>query len=221
MNTPSNSVSRRGFVKGAALLSAAPFFSNFSIIKHFQGEKVRLACIGIGNQGANDVFAMAKTGLAEFVAFCDVDMGASQTLPVLQKFPDVPRFQDYRVMFDKMGKDFDAVLIGVPDHSHFPITMHALKSGKHVYVEKPMARTFQEVELMMAAAKKNPKLVTQMGNQGHSEGNYFQFKAWKEAGIIKDVTSMVAHMNSPRRWHGWNTNIKSFPAAETIPTTLD
>jgi hypothetical protein len=73
----------------------------------------------------------------------------------------------------------------------------------------------------MKAAKKYNKVVTQMGNQGHSEANYFQFKAWKEAGIIKDVTSITAHMNSPRRWHGWNTDIKSFPAAETLPASLD
>jgi hypothetical protein len=90
-----------------------------------------------------------------------------------------------------------------------------------VYVEKPMARTFNEVELMMAAAKKHSHLVTQMGNQGHSEANYFQFKAWQEAGIIKDVTSMTAHMNSARRWHGWDTNIKKFPAGEAVPSTLD
>lgn len=66
-----------------------------------------------------------------------------------------------------------------------------------------MARTFQEVELMMRAEKKFG-VVTQMGNQGHSEANYFQFKAWKEAGLIKDVTAITAHMNNPRRWHGWN-----------------
>jgi hypothetical protein len=93
--------------------------------------------------------------------------------------------------------------------------------GKRVYWEKPMARTFNEVELMMKAAQKYPKVVTQMGNQGHSEGNYFQFKSWVEAGIIKDVTSVVAHMNSARRWHTWDTKIKSFPPAETPPSTLD
>lgn len=60
-----------------------------------------------------------------------------------------------------------------------------------------------------------------MGNQGHSEANYFQFKAWKEAGIIKDVTAVTAHMNSSRRWHGWDTNIKNFPATEPTPETLD
>ena len=60
-----------------------------------------------------------------------------------------------------------------------------------------------------------------MGNQGHSEANYFQFKAWKEAGIIKDVTAITAHMNSARRWHGWDVNMKDFPRAETVPATLD
>lgn len=60
-----------------------------------------------------------------------------------------------------------------------------------------------------------------MGNQGHSDANYFQFKTWVEAGIIKDVTAITAHMNSPRRWHTWDPKIISFPPAEPIPSTLD
>ncbi len=215
--TPASS--RRTFLKNAALLTSAAAFPSF--ISKNSGDKVNLACIGIGNQGGLDVMSLYSTGLCNIVALCDVDMGAPQTLKVLEKFPDVPRFQDFRQMFDKMGNQFEAVSIGVPDHSHFPITMMALGMGKHVFVEKPMARTFHEVELMMAAARKHPHLVTQMGNQGHSEANYFQFKAWKEAGIIKDVTAMTAHMNSPRRWHSWNPNIKNFPPAEAIPSTLD
>ena len=234
MNDPmnANKKSRRSFLKKALTLSAAsavaPSVWNNTSASIFEktsfrkaGEKVNLACIGIGNQGGSDVFSMFNTGLCNLVAFCDVDMGAAQTLEVLKKFPDVPRFQDFRKMFDKMGSQIEAVTIGVPDHSHFPITMMALGLGKHVFVEKPMARTFHEVELMMMAARKYPKLATQMGNQGHSEGNYFQFKAWKEAGIIKDVTAITAHMNSSRRWYGWDPTIKSFPAAETIPSTLD
>lgn len=227
----SNEKSRRSFLKNTALLSAASAFpalwtnaspkSAFGTSTLKAGEKVNLACIGIGNQGGSDVKSFAKTGLANFVAFCDVDMGAPQTQEVLKMFPDVPRFQDFRTMFEKMGSQIEAVAIGVPDHSHFAITMLALSLGKHVFVEKPMARTFNEVELMMKAAKKRPSLVTQMGNQGHSEGNYFQFKAWKEAGIIKDVTAISAHMNSARRWHGWDTKIKNFPAGEPIPSTLD
>jgi predicted dehydrogenase len=93
------------------------------------GEKVNLACIGIGNQGGLDVASFAKTGLANFVAFCDVDMGAPQTLKVLEQYPDVPRFQDFRTMFDKMGSQIEAVTIGIPDHAHFPPTMMALGFG--------------------------------------------------------------------------------------------
>jgi hypothetical protein len=183
-------------------------------------DKVNLACCGIGNRGAEIIRALHATGLANVVALCDVDMGAPQTQKIIEMFPDVPRFQDFRVMFDKMGKDIEAITVGTPDFSHFPITMHAMAMGKHVYVEKPMARTFQEIELMMAGAKKY-KVATQMGNQGHSEGNYFQFKAWKDAGIIKDVTAMTAHMNGRRRWHDWDVNMNKYPAAEPLPSTMD
>ncbi|MFM2232920.1 MAG: hypothetical protein RJB31_1621, partial [Bacteroidota bacterium] len=149
---------------------------------------------------------------------CDVEMGAPNTLEIMKMFPNVPRFQDFRVMFDKMGKQFDAITAGVPDFSHFPITMLAMSEGKHVYVEKPMAHTFHEVELMMAAEKKY-KVACQMGNQGHSEENYFQFKAWKDAGIIKDVTAITAFMNNGRRWHGMK--VSDFLPAQPIPETMD
>lgn len=184
-------------------------------------ERVNLACCGIGNRGAEIIRSLYNTGLVNIVALCDIDMGAPHTAGIIEMFPNVPRYQDFREMFDKAGNQIDAVSIGVPDHSHFPITMMAMALGKHVYVEKPLARTFNECELLMKAADKYSNVVTQMGNQGHSEANYFQFKAWVDAGIIKDVTKMSAHMNSPRRWHGWDTNIKTFPAAERIPDTLD
>ncbi|WP_316813880.1 Gfo/Idh/MocA family oxidoreductase [Pedobacter heparinus] len=221
--------SRRHFLKQTVMLSAAAAITPGVLMGMNKGdirlaspnERVNLACIGIGNRGADIIRDLYKTGLVNIVALCDVDMGAAHTAAILKDFPDVPRFQDFRKMFDKMSNQIDAVTVGVPDFSHFPITMMAMGLGKHVYVEKPMARTFNEVELMMKAAKKYKKVVTQMGNQGHSEANYFQFKAWKEAGIIKDVTAITAHMNAPRRWHGWDTHIKAFPAAETLPNTLD
>lgn len=181
-------------------------------------DKVNLACCGIGNRGADVVKALHKSGLANVVALCDVDMGAPHTLEVIKMFPNVPQFKDFRVMFDKMGKQFDAITAGVPDFSHFPITMLAMSQGKHVYVEKPMAHTFQEVELMMKAEKKY-KVACQMGNQGHSEENYFQFKAWTEADIIKDVTQITAFMNNGRRWHGMK--VSDFLPAQPIPDTLD
>lgn len=219
---------RRHFIKTST--SAAFGLAGISIIPSMvlgkplgyiaPSDKVNLACCGIGHRGGAITKSLHDTGLANIVAFCDVDMGAPHTEEVLKQFPDVPRFQDFREMFDKMGNQIDAVSVGTPDFSHFPITMLAMSLGKHVYVEKPMARTFNEVELMMKGAKKY-KVATQMGNQGHSEGNYFQFKAWKDAGIIQDVTAITAHMNGRRRWHGWDPNISKFPAKEPIPETMD
>ena len=112
-------------------------------------------------------------------------------------------------------------MAAVPDHIHFPIAMAALAHGKHIYLEKPMVRTFLEAELLMQMARRHPELATQVGNQGHSEANYFQFKAWQEAGIIKDVTAVTAHMNNSRRWHKFDPAIKHLPEAEPLPRGMD
>ena len=221
--------SRRDFLKQVTALTAAAAIPGSVMAAEAErpqprkikaGEKVNLACVGIGNRGGDILNDFYRTGLCEVVALCDVDLGAPHTKRTLDKFPGVPTFQDFRDMFRKMGDRIDAVCIGTPDHSHFPIAMLAMSLGKHVYVEKPMAHSFYEVELMMEAEKKYG-VVTQMGNQGHSEANYFQFKAWKEAGIIKNVRAVTAHMNNSRRWHGWDTNIQSFFPEEPVPSTLD
>lgn len=217
-------LSRRSFIQRATMAGGAVLLSN-SVLGEVKlasaNERVNLACVGIGNRAGEIIRALYKTGLCNIVALCDVDMGASHTAEIMKMFPDVPRFQDFRKMFDKMGDQIDAVSVGTPDFSHYAIAMLAMDLGKHVYVEKPLAHTFWENELLIQKAKRNPKVVTQMGNQGHSEANYFQFKAWKEAGVIKDVTQIDAHMNMPRRWHGWDVNMKGFPYPERIPDTLD
>lgn len=219
---------RRNFIKtGSSVLSAAAGISIIpsTVLGKASGsiapsDKVNLACCGIGHRGGGITKSLNATGLANIVALCDVDMGAPHTQEVIDMFPDVPRFQDFREMFDKMGDKIETVSVGTPDFSHFPITMLAMSMGKHVYVEKPMARTFKEVELMMECAKKH-NVATQMGNQGHSEANYFQFKAWVEAGVIKDVTAITAHMNGRRRWHGWDVNMSQYPSGMPVPETLD
>src|SRR5690606_4661926 len=106
--------SRRSFLKQAAVVAAAPhlLMANKALggIKRIDtNERVNLACIGIGNRGGEIIDALYETGLANIVAFCDVDMGAPHTIEMLKKFPDVPRFQDFRTMFDKMDNAIDAV----------------------------------------------------------------------------------------------------------------
>ncbi|MBI5706625.1 MAG: Gfo/Idh/MocA family oxidoreductase [Armatimonadetes bacterium] len=181
-------------------------------------DKVNLACCGIGNRGADIIRALNATGIANVVALCDTEIGAPRTQAILKEFPNLPHFRDFRQMFDRMGKQFDAVSIATPDHSHFPIAMLAMSQGKHIYVEKPLAHSFRQIELMMAAEKKY-RVACQMGNQGHSEANYFQFKAWTEAGIIKNVTKITAFMNSPRRWHGMIAT--GYLPEQPIPELMD
>ena len=226
-----NMVTRRDFLKTGGFATAGLALGGISAVNAMNAasqnrvkganRKVNLACVGIGNRGAEIINDFEKTGLANIVALCDVDLGAKHTQKILAQYPNAKQFTDFRVMFDKMGNEIDAVAAAVPDFAHFPIAMMAMSLGKHIYVEKPMARTFYEAELMMQAAKKYPKVVTQVGNQGHSDANYFQFKAWQKAGIIKDVTEVTAHMNGGRRWHPYDPAIKKFPDAQPIPETLD
>ncbi|NMA30931.1 MAG: Gfo/Idh/MocA family oxidoreductase, partial [Candidatus Methanofastidiosa archaeon] len=210
---------RREFLRTAELASAGLAFSGFSSKTNAasysrimgSGKKVNVAFIGIGNRGWDIIREFDKTGLTNVVALCDVDLNAEHTQHALKEYPNAKRFKDFREMFDKMGNEIEAVAVSTPDFSHFPACMLAMSLNKHVFVEKPMARTFHEVQLMIDSAKKHKNVVTQMGNQGHSEANYFQFKAWKEAGIIKDVTAITAHMNNARRWHSWDPNIIKLP----------
>lgn len=231
-----NKISRRKFLKNAAAISSALAVPSIIVgteigctgspqtnkSKRIIGAngRVDVAMIGIGNQGKDVIKEFDKTGLCNVVAFCDVDMGAVHTQEITSLFPGVPKYRDFRKLFDEMGDKIDAVMVATPDHSHFPICMAAMKLGIHVYVEKPLARTFYECELLMEAEKQYG-VITQMGNQGHSEANFFQFKAWKNAGIIKDVTAITAHMNNERRWHAWDPKMVSYPKGEAIPANMD
>lgn len=215
INPGQSGITRRGFVKIAA---ASTLYSLIPGRVMGANEKVNVAFIGCGGMGAGDAKTIYGTGLVNPVALCDVALGTGHTAEIEKQFGGIPKFRDFRRMFDKMADQIDACTIAVPDHSHFPIAMLAMSLGKHVYVEKPLAHTFREIDLMMAAEKKY-KVSCQMGNQGHSGGNYHQFKAWTEAGLIKDVTRVTAFMNGGRRWHPWKFD--AYPKGETAPEGMD
>lgn len=221
--------SRRDFLKSAATASAITAFPNIlkaATVK--PNERINLACVGIGARGADDVNGLMSTGMFNLVAVCDTQMGAKHTQSILKKYPNVPRFQDFRKMFDKMEKQIDAASVGIPDHTHFPVSMHAMKLGKCVYVEKPLAHTVKECNLLIKAEKKY-KVACQMGNQGHSGANYYQFRAMVKAGIMDNIVKMDAHMTKGRRWHKWNAQVpikgmsweEWFNKADKMPKEMD
>ena len=212
--------SRRMFIGGLGAAAAAMGSGGCATL--FGPDKVRLACVGIGQQAWNDIQAFEKTGLVHIAALCDTDLDGPQCEAALKRYPDAPRFRDFRVMLDKMDGRIDAVAVMNPDFSHFPALMAAMKRGLAVFSEKPLAHTFEECELLMAAEKKYG-VVTQMGNQGHSGNNYHQFKHYVETGVIdiSKLKHLTAHMNNPRRWHKWNGKVTQFPPAEQMPKGID
>ena len=212
-------ITRKSFLRAALAAGAFPFIGCQT---GRSGSKVRLACVGIGQQAWNDIQQFQKTGLCEIAALCDTDLDGPQCVEALKAFPNAPRFCDFRKMLDVMDGRIDAVAVMNPDFSHFPALMAAMKRGLAVFAEKPLAHTFEECELLMQAAAKYG-VVTQMGNQGHSGENYFQMRDYVAKGIIDPakVTKIVTHMNNPRRWHKWNGKVSAFPKGEELPKGLD
>ncbi len=226
MTNHPKSQSRRQFLKRSTLFASFSVLpSSFVLGQQSSGGqlppsgKVNLAAVGIGNQGRGDLENLFKSGHCNVVALCDVDLFGKHTQSSQQAHSNARRFTDFRVMFDEMADEIDAVLIAIPDHAHFCVAMLAMSLGKHVFVEKPLAHTFGQCERLIDLADRSG-VVTQMGNQGHSGANYFQFKAWKEAGVIKDVERISAFMNKDRRWHGWGASVTEYPS-QPLPDGMD
>src|SRR5690554_2634596 len=152
---------RRDFLKSTALATAGLAMGGISTKMSAAGynrivganKKVNLAYIGIGNRGLEVIKQFANTELANVVALCDVDLGADHTKEALGMYPKAKRFKDFREMFDKLGNEIEAVSICTPDFAHFPAVMMSMTEGKHVFVEKPLTRTFHESELLIKASR--------------------------------------------------------------------
>ena len=143
--------------------------------------RINLAAIGCGGQAGHDLGQMLGENI---VALCDVD--ERRAAEMFRKLPEAKRYRDYRRMFDEMGDRIDAVLVATPDHTHAMAAMAAIKRGKHVFCEKPLAHSVAEVRaLRREAADRN--LITQMGNQGHSTESIRVFCEWIRDGAIGDV----------------------------------
>ena len=217
-------MNRRSFIKGILASGTFPLLPACSLIPlgYSTNSRVRLACVGIGNQAWSDIGKFEKTGLCEIVALCDTDLEGPQCRDALADYPDAPRFTDFRKMLDAMVGKADAVAVMTPDHSHFPALMDAMRHGFAVFSEKPLCHTFREHELLLAEARRTG-VVTQMGNQGHSEANLYQFRHYVETKVLDPakVVRLVAHMNNDRRWYKYGGKVTGFPEAEELPKGLD
>ncbi len=214
-NKKKSEITRRDFLGGAAAVAA------FTIVpRHLLGqsgqkspnEKLNIAGIGVGGKGFSDMQSVQGENI---VALCDVDHAYAAR--AFQEFPRAKIYTDYRVMLDKQ-KDIDAVIVATPDHTHAVITMAALKSGKHVFCQKPLTHSMYEAQQVAKVAKETG-MATQMGNQG---------QASEEARVLAELI-MDGAIGPVREIHGWSNrhpdiSPRGIPRpADTppVPATLD
>ncbi len=155
-------------------------------------EKLNIAGIGIGGKGDSDINQAGNHG--NVVAICDIDDNTLNKKAA--RFPKAKKYNDFRKMFDEMGKSIDAVTVSTPDHTHAAASMMAIKMGKHVYCQKPLTHTVREARELRLAARKY-KVCTQMGNQGSAENGLREAVEVIQAGGIGPVTEVHVWTNRP------------------------
>ena len=216
--TPVAGTSRRDFIKNTSLAAAG-----FMIVPRFvlggkgytaPSDMLNVAGIGAGGKGESDIAAFAKSGKANIAYLCDVD--DRRSAKTRAAFPKAKYYKDWREMYEKESKNFDAVSVSTPDHNHAIIAYHAMEMGKHVYVQKPLTHDIWEARLLTDAAKKF-KVVTQMGNQGASNDGTRLMSEWYDANLIGDVHTVYCWTNRPV----WPQGIKWPEQSTNIPPELD
>jgi predicted dehydrogenase len=214
-------LTRREFVAGAgkATLGAvaaigAPLILPSRVLGRGQrapSDTVNVAIVGFGGMGSQNALVLAQTD--HIGAVCDVDFAYSEGrvaakltdqqnnprpdgLKLREQFSKAKRYTDFREMLAK-EKGVDGVVVATPDHLHAVIAKAAMDLGKHVYVQKPLTATVHEARVLRERALANPKLVTQMGNQGHSSEGARLINEWIGAGIIGPVHEVHVWTNRP------------------------
>jgi len=210
--------SRREFLKTSGIAAAS-----FMIVPRFvlggkgyiaPSDRLTVASVGVGGKGWSDINYFDKSGKANVAFLCDVD--DRSMAPATKKFPNAKIYKDWRKLFDEQSKNFDAVSVSTPDHTHAIVAYHAMQLGKHVYVQKPMTHDIAEARLLTTAAKQY-KVVTQMGNQGASNDGTRLLSEWYDAGLIGDVHTVYCWTNRPV----WPQGIAWPTPDPNIPKELD
>jgi predicted dehydrogenase len=210
------SIDRRGFLKtglAASGLGIAPF--NILKAGPSPNSKVNIACIGVGGQGGGEANLLALADNVNLVGMCDVDEARykSRGGGRYSRLRGIRFWRDYRVMFDKIGKEIDAIHTATPDHARFAVSMFAMRRDKHVYAQKPLCHTVNEARILTEEARRR-NLVTQMGNQAHSTEDTAMVRDWVQGGCIGDVREVVAYCRK-----NYFTKVEPVKGS-TVPKTL-
>jgi predicted dehydrogenase len=193
-------IGRADFIKKAAMATAG-----FYIVPRFvlggkgyvaPSDKLYIAAIGCGGEAENDIhhYATAPRKNAVIAYLCDVD--ERQAAPRRKEFPNAKFYADWRELFAKENKHFDAVTVAIPDHNHAIVGLSAMKLNKHLYLQKPLTHDIYEARFLTEAAQRY-KVVTQMGDQGSSCDGMRTMREWFEAGQIGDIEKVYCWTDRP------------------------
>jgi predicted dehydrogenase len=221
---------RREFLKSSALVAGmgvwvATGLRTKSLAGTSPNERVQFANIGVGGKGDSDSAHCAMLG--DIVAFSDVDENtlnrkAKSEVKIdgkpVRAFEKAKKYSDFRKMFDEVGKSIDAVTVSIPDHMHAAASMMAIKLGKAVYTQKPLAHDVWECRQLRMAAREH-KVATQMGNQGTASPKLREGVELIRAGVLGPVKEVHVWTNRPI----WPQapGIMARPAPEPVPSTLN
>lgn len=212
-------VSRRHFFYGTLLSGSVPAggFATVASLKLLgyksPNEKLNIAAIGAGGKGYSDIMGCAGENI---IALADPDDKRAER--TFKAFPSLPKYKDYRRMFDKHEREIDAVLVSCPDHMHASAAMWSMARGKHVYCQKPLTRTVWEAQQLQSAAERY-NVATQMGNQGYSNVGARECCEIVWSGDIGDVTEVHAWTDRPRKY--WPQGPDVVPMEAPVPAHLD
>lgn len=158
-------------------------------------ERPRFACVGVGGKGSSDTDHVGELG--EIVALCDID--SKRLAAKAEKFPRAKTYRDFRILLEELAPKIDAVVVSTPDHTHAAAALAAMRLGKHVYCQKPLAHSPYEARLMRETAAKM-KVATQMGNQGTAHPGFRQGIELIRSGTVGAIREVHVWTNRPFKY---------------------
>lgn len=218
-------LNRRSFLKGTALVAAAGTVPSFTILGAgvSPNEQLTIAHIGLGKRASQQIVKHWNNDLmaphCRSVAFADPwdDAGLqSWAIPYAQEvrknYSHVPRFKDFRTMFDEMGKHIDAVAISGVTNMHYPAGMYSMQAGTHVFMQKPLCLTVEECRKLKETAEKNQ--LTSGWDSGDAS-SHCTYRNVLDSGVLGDVTEMHVSLG------GGHTGGKPYPDGDhEVPDTI-
>jgi len=212
-----SNITRRQFIKRTAAVGAACSIGFPSLIRA-QGlnEKLQVGFIAAGGRAGAHTGAAHGQG-CQCIAFAEVDKGRWNGVHGKKGWENAAGYTDWRKVFEKHGKQLDVVFVATPDHTHFAPSMTAVSMGIHCYTEKPLTWSVREAQLLAAAYANNPKVVTQMGNQGHAGKGWRIAYEYVKAGAIGDIVEFHTWTNRPV----WPQGYKRPSYSDPVPDNLD